>query len=206
MPQSSLHVSSGSITVSQPSSHTPDLWPPLAPFPNIYGIAFFCQFIALPKAKPSCLPLHQPLFLMHLSDFAGTQTHTHTLRAWGRRLYLSWTKNVTLSEEITGLQQRLCFNALGLAHSWLTQKYECVRNVFVSVNVKVGESKHCVHVYLQFCVWVSELAYGVTMVKLFFQDSGKKNKTAVSWVKWLFWQTVLGHFESECVCLCVCVS
>ena len=65
---------------------------------------------------------------------------------------------MTLSEEIAGLQQRLCFNAFSLVHSWLTQKYECAQNVFVSVNVNVGVSKHSAHVYLQFCACVYVLA------------------------------------------------
>lgn len=78
---------------------------------------------------------------------------------------------MTLSKEITGLQQRLRFNAFGLEHSWLTQKYECVQNVFVSVNVKVGVSKHCVR----------ELASGLEWLSFFFRIQGeKKQKRAVS--------------------------
>lgn len=83
---------------------------------------------------------------------------------------------MTLSEEITGLQQRLCFNAFSLVHSWLTHKYECAKNVFVSVNVKVGVSKHCVHVYLQFCACVFVLVSGVEWLSFFFRIEGKKTQ------------------------------
>lgn len=169
----------------------------------MHGIAFFCQFIiTLQKTIPSRLPLHQPVFLVHTNTHARTHTpcrHKEEACIWGS--FPRWTKNVTLSEEITGLQQRLCFNAFGLMHSLLTQKNECVQNVFVAVNVKVGVSKHCVHVYLQFRAgFCAGLRSGT--VKVMFRDSG--GKMAVSWIKWLFRQTFLGHSVSG-LCVCVCV-
>lgn len=112
---------------------------------------------------------------------------------------------MTLVEEITGLQQRLCFNASVLAHSCLTQKYECVRDVFVSLNVKVGVSQHCAHVYLQCCACVMVLDSEV--VKLLFRDSDKKKKQLPfpelnGCLDRRFWAIL----RVDCVFVCVCVS
>lgn len=66
-------------------------WPPA----HMHATAFFCQFIiTLPKTNPWRLLLHQPFFSHALSDFAGTQTrtHTHTLRAWRKKAVFELNK------------------------------------------------------------------------------------------------------------------
>lgn len=165
-------------SLSHSPHHTPRIcgpcWPPAQTCMALHSSAnssSLCKNKSLTSTSPSAS------FSLGPSDFAGTPP-THSPLGpgeegciWG--WFPCWTKNVTLSEEITGLQQRLCFNASSLVHSWLTQKYECVQNVFVSVKVKVGVSTHCVYVYVKFCAYVFVLASGVERSSFFFRNQEK---------------------------------